>query len=88
MKMTTNKPAGRRKVMMFVMNELIYDARVLKSATSLSEKYDVLLVGVWRRKFDFDQEAEQEAQMEESMAAGAAMAEDAGGSDPSAGSGN
>lgn len=51
------KVAGK-KVLMFVLNELIYDARVLKSANSLSGEYDVVLVGIWRRKFDLDQEAE------------------------------
>jgi glycosyltransferase involved in cell wall biosynthesis len=49
----------RKKVLMFVLNELIYDARVLKSAQSISSRYDVLLIGIWRRKFDFDQEAEK-----------------------------
>jgi len=49
----------RKKVLMFVLNELIYDARVLKSARSISERYNLLLIGIWRRKFDFDQESEK-----------------------------
>ena len=50
----------RKKVLMFVLNELIYDARVLKSAQSISEKYDLLLIGVWRRKFELNQDLEKE----------------------------
>jgi len=49
----------RKKVLMFVLNELIYDARVLKSAQSLSDRYDLLLIGVWRRKFELNQDLER-----------------------------
>ncbi len=48
---------SRPKVLMFVLNELVFDSRVLKTANSLSAGYDVLVVGVWLRKADIDEEA-------------------------------
>ena len=50
----------RKKILMMVLNEMIFDARVLKSAQSLSKHYEVFLVGIWRRKFELDQEAEKD----------------------------
>ncbi|MCB1183275.1 glycosyltransferase [bacterium] len=53
--MTGSGGARRPRVLMFVLNELIYDARVLKEATTLAADHEVLLVGVWRRRFELDQ---------------------------------
>ena len=50
----------RKKILMMVLNEMIFDARVLKSAQSLSQHYEVFLVGIWRRKFELDQSAEKQ----------------------------
>jgi len=50
----------RKKIWMMVLNEMIFDARVLKSAQSLSQHYEVFLVGIWRRKFELNQAIEKQ----------------------------
>ncbi len=57
----TQANAAERKprVFMFVMNELVHDARVLKTAGTAAATCDVLLGGLLRRKFDVDCAAER-----------------------------
>lgn len=50
---------ARRRVLMLGADEMVLTTRVVRAAETLSSRYDVLALGVWRHKLNLDREAQR-----------------------------